>query len=738
MSDLIRRAQSLIQQGRLDEAERLCLDTRAQHPGMAAAWYLPAMLAHRRGDHDEAADQMAHALQIEPGNPEYQAHASEVFRRAGRLEPAVDAARAAVRLAPDHPAPRNNLGLALQDRGELEAARAAFLEALELRSDYARAHHNLGGVLRQLDRLDDAEACFRRALHAQPDYAPACNALGVVLKARYRHAEAVECLRRALKLRPRYAQAHLNLGNTLAEQDQPEAAERHLRAALEIDPDYVQAWHDLGALMERNRDGARSVEAYHRAAALAPEDVSMISALENARRHICDWSGRPDQLDRLLAATDRLLAEGEASPIWPLSSCRFPTSGTQRRAIAEQHARQVARQAAPDGVPSRPAPRRDTGERLRVGFLSHELLHNVVGHLMQGLFERFDRDRLEIVALDYSKDDGSAIRRRIVDHCERFLPLRDLSPSAAADRIAESGIHVLVDINPYMPGGRPHIAALHPAPVQVSYMYPATTGADFIDYFLTDRVATPPGHEAHFRERLVYLPHCYLPTGGGQPIADPGPDRAACGLPDASVVFCSFNSCDKIEPDLYDVWMRILGRVPGSVLWQRADDPAARENLRREADRRHVATERLVFADRVGSMPDHLARHRCADLFLDTLTHGGHGTAVDALWAGLPLLTCPRDTFTSRVAASLLRALGFDELIVDDLDAYEERAVDLATSQDGLANLRAKLARQRTASPLFDTDRFVRNLERAFLTMWEIHESGADPATFSVWEPGQD
>ena len=737
MHDPMAQAQSLFRAGDLTAAEQICYRIYQAEPEHAGECYLLAMIAHHRSSPQAAVDHMRRAVQLEPANAEYQAHASEIFRRAARSDDAVAAGRAAVRLAPTMPGPHNNLGLALQDSGDLAAAEACFRRAIETNAQYVRAHHNLGIVLRLQDRFEEAAQALADALHFKPDYPQALNALGVIRRLQHRHSEGVECLRRALSLRPDYPSALLNLANALSETGNNDEAHERLRNALRLKPDYAEALHDLGALHERSRRRAAAVDAYEQALRLKPDSIEYLAALENARRHVCDWRGRPQNIERLLNAVDERTGRGEASPLWPLASLRFPTTAAQRLAIATQHARRVAKQvglrrqsATLDTVTCDlppPAP-------MRIGFLSHEFGYNVVGHLTAGLYGRFDRKRFQIIALDYSKDDGSALRRQILNDCDGVVDLRGLTPLQCAQRIRAESIHVLLDINSYMPGGLPQIAALRPAPIQVAHMYPATTGAEHIDYFLTDRIATPEGHERCFSEKLVYLPNAYLPANGDQQIDQNTPSRLECRLPDGGFVYCSFNNSDKIEPRVFDVWMRILKRVPRSVLWQREDEPAAADNLRRAADARGVEPGRLIFAPKLSSTAKHLARHRCADLFLDTLTHGAHGTAVDALWAGLPLLTCPGETFTSRVAASALAAAGLSELIVESLDEYEELAVELAERADKRRALRGKLASDRTTCALFDTDRYVRNLERAFLAMWQVQNAGGTPKSFSVLE----
>ncbi len=733
MAQRLIEAEQLYRHGRLAAAQRILEEIVAADANVSRAFYLLGLVAYKAGEFPEASRQMAEAVRLEPENPEYLTHAAEVFRRAGEITLAIDVANRAVQQWPDHPAPHNNLGLALKDDDQLAAAESCFRRAISIDPNYARAHLNLGNVLHVADRLVEAQASFALALQLRPDYPEALNSAGQLCKERGKPRTAVQLLQRAITLRPGYAKALLNLANALADLRQMEEAERILTGLTKSKPDYVEAFHDLGALYEKNKRIAEAVGAYQRVLELQPESLSALAALENAKRNICDWSGWPNNLQRLIEGTRECLAEGKPSPIWPLVSCRFPTTSQDRYEIARRHARRVTTHVGPVCLAD-PAKYRqqDSADRLRIGFLSHEFRYHVVSHLMGGLFKRFDRTKFQVFAFDYSQDDGSAMRKRTMEDADQFITVAAGTDRQRAERIAEHGIHILLDINSYMPGGRPEIAAHRPAPIQVVHMYPATTGAPHIDYFITDPIVSPPGHEQFFTEELIYLDCCYLPTDSDQPIDPVTPTRAECGLPDDAFVFCSFNKSDKIEPHLFDLWMRILSRVPGSVLWLRNDGSTAADNLRHEATNRGLDADRLVFAREVPGLPQHLARQHNADLFLDTLTHGAHGTAVDALWAGLPLLTLAGETFTSRVAASLLTDAGFPELIVDGLEEYEQLAVELANAPERLRTIRRRLEELRERGELFCTDRYTRNLERGLLAAWERFQNGQPPGPIRV------
>ena len=736
MVDRLNEAEQLYRQGRLAEAQRSCDGLLAVDPDNARAWYLAGIIAHKLGNSTVAADRMKEAVRLAPTNPECLTHASEVFRRAGRLDEAVAAARAAVQQWPEHPAPQNNLGLALKDADQPEEAEACFRKALAIDASYFRAYLNLGNLLHSLDRSTEAYRQFEQALRIRPDYPEALNSAGQLSKELGRSQAAVQLLQRALQLRPGYPKAQLNLANALADLKQVDESERMLVGLTKSHPDYVEAFHDLGALYERQKKVPDAVTAYRRVLELQPDSPQALAALENAKRNICDWSDWPDSVERLIQASQACLAAGKPSPFLPLVSCRFPTTSEHRFKIACHHAARVTRRVGGVSLADDPNCRARAVEptRIRLAFLSHEFRYHVVSHLMLGLFRRFSREQFEVFAFDYSPDDSSEMRQTIINDVDQFIRIPSGTDRSRAERIFKEAIHILVDVNSYMPGGRPGIAGHRPAPIQISHMYPATTGASHIDYFITDPFVSPAGDENYFTEKLIYLPCCYLPTDSDQVIATDTPSRAECGLPEHGIVFCSFNKSDKIEPHLFDVWMRILDQTPSSVLWLRNDGPAAAENLRREAAARCIDPDRLVFAQEVPGIPEHLARQRNADLFLDTWTHGAHGTAVDALWAGLPLLTCPGRTFTSRVAASLLTAVGLTELIVEDLEEYESLAVKLAADSARLAALRQSLEQKRQQGELLSTDRYTRNLERGFLAVWEKHRSGAPPGPVVIDE----
>jgi predicted O-linked N-acetylglucosamine transferase (SPINDLY family) len=586
---------------------------------------------------------------------------------------------------PEIPYQRGNARMAL---GQPLAAIADYTLALKCRPDYVDGHYNRALALQQLGRYEEALAGYERVLETKPTDAEALNNRGNVLHELKRYAEALASYEGALSVRPDYVDALYNRAVTLMFLIRPADAVAAYRQLLRVAPDYEYA---KGRLLQ----------------------VSMIS---------CDWS----RFNELVEAIERDIAAGKPC-IEPFAYLAVAASAQSQRRCAEIYGKKF--DTSP--LPSLPMPRRANG-KIRVGYVAGEFRHHATGFLMVELFELHDRNRFELFAFDKGGDDGSTVRQRINRAIDEIIDIRGMDDQAAAAAIRARDIDLLVDLNGFVGVAQPGLFALHPAPVVINFLgSPGTMGMPCYDYIIADRVVIPPQHEAHYSEKVVCLPDSYQVNDSKRRLAEHTPGRGECGLPEAAFVFCCFNNNYKITPPVFDIWMRLLAKIDGSVLWLLEDNPDASFNLRREAVARGVLAARLVFAPRM-EIERHLARHRLADLFLDTLPCNAHTTASDALWAGLPLLTCLGPAFPGRVAASVLTAAGLPELITHDLAGYEARAIELATSPAMLAELRDRLERNRTTCALFDTVRYCRHLEAAYTMIWERHLRGEAPRAFTV------
>jgi protein O-GlcNAc transferase len=583
--------------------------------------------------------------------------------------------------------------------------------------------HRLGYCHFVLGNLGDAESVLRREVELHPDLVNAHNLLGIVLIRQSRREEALSVFRRALVVDPQSAEANNNLGNTLAELGRDEEAIPFLEKVVGLKPGLADARYNLGIAFHNLKQHDKAIAGFRDALDLAPGLTYALGNLIRNETAICRWT---DLDQHVSALRERIVRRTTVED--PFTVVAVSDSLKEQRDCAEAYLK--------DRLPASPRPlwegTRYRHEKIRLAYLSSDFHQHATAFLIAGLLERHDRSKFEVFAISFGPDDGSDMRRRLIDGVDRFIDVRSLDDAQAAQLVRGLEVDIAIDLKGHTHGARPGILAHRPAPVQVSYLgFPGTTGADFIDYVIADRVVLPEEHQPFYSEKVLYLPDTYQVNDAGRRIPDATPTRVGAGLPRQGFVFCCFNNSFKITPQLFDIWMHLLGGIPGSVLWLLEDNHRATQNLRNEAQARGVAPERLVFAPRIPP-GEHLARHRLADLFLDTLPYNAHTTASDALWTGLPVLTCTGSAFAGRVATSLLRAIGLPELVTGDLPAYEALALRLAKDASLLETLRARLASNRLTHPLFDTDRFRRHIESAYTTIWETSQRGEQPRGFAV------
>jgi len=489
-----------------------------------------------------------------------------------------------------------------------------------------------------------------------------------------------------------------------------------------LDPDALRGRAQCLFIVGRLEESAA---AYDRVIADAPHLDFMTGERLHVKLHSCDWRGYEQERTDIAARVRR----GERADVPGCFMCHSESPADQLAC-----ARTFASLCAVEERTRRQAARFST-DRIRIAYLSADFCTHATTHLAAGLFESHDRARFETYAFSFGPSDGSPMRARVEAAFEHFIDVCGWRDEDIAARVADLGIDIAVDVKGHTLGGRPRIFALRPAPVQVSFLaYPGTMGADFIDYIVADRVVIPEADAAHYDEAVIYLPDSYQVNDASRPTGR-RPSRPELGLPDAAFVFCSLNSVHKITPSVFDTWMRILYVVPDSILWLLGGNPAAERNLRAEAGRRGIDARRLIFAPRV-SPADHCARIALADLFLDTVVYNSHTTASDALWAGVPLITVAGRTFASRVATSLLHAVGLPQLSVSSLADYERIAVQLATHADELTALRQHLAEAHGRSSLFNPALYARRLEAAYQEIWRISRRGEKPRSVTIGADG--
>ncbi len=628
-----------------------------------------------------------------------------------------------LRLDPNQFEPLYALGVLHYQSAHYAEAERLLADALRLKPGAAEAHYFRGCTLQRLNRNEDAILAFDQALANRSAFIDALMARGVARISLNRYEDALADFDAILAAEPQNAGAWTNRGCTLQGMNRNEDALASFEKASALKPDLIEALISGGSVLAALKRFGEAAERYERVLSLNPDLPYVFGNLVLFRQQACDWQHL--DRDRTRIAADVKAGKPVIQPFINLTLSASMADQLQcaRTSIAYQWPKQS--RALWRGE-------RYAHDKIRVAYISADFRDHAVARLVAGLFEHHDKMRFETTAVSLVPDDGSAMRKRLRGAFDRFIDADRKSDEQVAMLLREMETDIAVDLMGFTSGCRPGILSFRPAPVQVNFLgYPGTMAASYMDYIVADRIVIPDEHRAFYSEKIVTLPDAYQCNDRRREIAEAIPTRAELGLPERAFVFCCFNNSNKITPELFSLWMRLLRQMDGSVLWLLEDNEAATGNLRREASARGIAAERLVFAPRV-KPAQHLARHRAADLFLDTLPYGAHTTASDALWTGLPVLTCQGSTFAGRVGASLLHAAGLPELITDSLDAYEALALRLARDPNALRALKETLARSRDACALFDTARFTRHFEVALTTMREHQRDGKVPAPFAV------
>jgi protein O-GlcNAc transferase len=588
-------------------------------------------------------------------------------------------------------------------------------------ADSAERHYELGRSLILTGDLRGGWVHLQRAMALRPGFALPRVLWGQLLLQRGQAADALESFTRAAEADPQCAEAHISLGTTLVLAGAARRAVPSYDAAIAVAPGEFRA-HLLRGWALRQCDRLdEAVASLETALRLRPDVPQSLSEALFCYAWICDWDG----VERMSQALRRI--PGALQSVEPSTLIAFSDDPLEQLVAARTQAARIAGNSRP-----LPPPRRYDHGRIRIAYVSRDFFAHATSFLMAELFELHDRSQFAILGVSFIKDDGSGVRRRIAQACDEFVTLQDEPDHEIARWLREREVDIAVDLKGLTGFARPGIFALRPAPIQVSYLgHPGSLGASFIDYLIADEFLIPPASQAFYAEKIAYLPDSYQVNDRKRGVSPQLPTRAEAGLPANGVVFCCFNNNWKITAPVFDVWMRLLTVVEGSVLWLLADNRWAVENLRRAAQARGVAPDRLIFAERLPN-DEHLARHGLADLFLDTLPCNAHTTASDALWSGVPIVTCAGRSFPARVAGSLLQAVGLTDLVTNSLEEYEALALALARDRQRLASLHAQLSHERLRLPLFDTPRFCGHLEQAYRHMWRTHREGRPASTFHV------
>jgi protein O-GlcNAc transferase len=716
----LQKAFLLHQAGNLSEAASLYQEIISRDPQNSnAAHYLGVVEASFR-NFEQAKSLMARSLAIQPSNIQFIENYASLLFQLGDYNSALQACRKGLQLSHANVPLLYVCAISLFKLRRFEDSISQLNELLSIQPNHIAALNERGSALGELKRYDAALASVEEALARQPNYAEAYLNKGNLFSITIRFDEAIAAFDKALALKPELAEAWLGRGNTLRELKRYDEAFAAFDKALALKPDLEGAWLGRANVFFDVERYDEAIAAYDKALVLEPDLKGAEGARLHSKMSICDWKNFETDYSKLALSIKNQKAN--TNPFFFLGVSSSPEDQLQcaRLWVAAKYPA-VQKQIWQGDIYKH--------EKIRIAYVSPDLRQHAVSYLTAGMFECHDKSKFEVTAISLGPDDSSEIRQRLRNTFAQFIDATALSDDAVASRIRNAEIDVLVDLAGFTLGARCGIFARRPAPVQVSYLgWSSTMGASYIDYIIADSNVIPQSQQKNYSEKIAFLPGSYMPHDDLQrAISTKSFDRAEFGLPEGAFVFCCFNNAFKLNPRTFEVWMAILKKVDGSVLWLSEINATAVGNLRNEAVRAGIDPARLIFAKRLSSSAEHLARHRLADLFLDTLPYNAHTTASDALWTGLPVLTQIGEAFAGRVAASLLNALGLPELITSTQHEYAELAIELATNSERLATVQKKLWQNRLTTGLFDTRLFTRHIEAAYIAMYERYQAGLHP-----------
>jgi predicted O-linked N-acetylglucosamine transferase (SPINDLY family) len=690
----------------------------SQPQSQVAALFKQGLELHQQGQLAQARQIYEQVLAKQPSHFDALHLSGVIAAQSKNPALAVELIGKAIEINPKNAAAYSNRGLALNELKRYEEALASYDRAIAIKPDYADAYSNRGNALKELKRLEEALASYDKAIAIKPFYADAYSNRGLALNELKRYEEALASYDKAIAIKPDFAEAYSNRGIALKELKRYEEALASYDKAIAIKPDYADAYSNRGITLNELKRYEEALASYDKAIAIKPDYEYLLGNQLHTKMEICDWQNFETDVQSLSLKIN----EGKkSSPSFPVLAL-IDSPSIQRKSseiwINDKHSFNPSL-----GL----IPQYERKNKIRIGYYSADFHNHATAYLMAELFERHNKNNFELFGFSFGPITKDEMQQRLSKAFDHFIDVRLKSDKDIALMSREMGIDIAVDLKGFTKDQRVGIFSYRAAPIQINYIgYPGTMATGYIDYIIADPTLITIDSQQHYLEKVVYLPYSYQVNDRQRVIADQIFTKEELGLPNDGFVFCCFNNNYKITPDTFNGWMRILKAVEGSALWLLEDNATAGINLRKEAQNRGIDPNRLVFAKRM-KLPEHLARHRVADLFIDTLPCNAHTTASDALWSGLPVLTCMGESFASRVAASVLNAIELPELITTTQEQYEAKAIELATNPAKLRAIKDKLERNRLTTALFDTPRFTKHIEAAYTQMYERYQTDLPP-----------
>jgi predicted O-linked N-acetylglucosamine transferase (SPINDLY family) len=702
-----------IQSNKLDDAERLLNQILRLQPKHADALCFLSVVAAKKYDFKNALKLINASISSASRNPVAYNNQGNILKELGRYSDALMSYEKAIALAPNYEEAHNNKGNTLQDLGKYQDAVVCYDKALSLSPGYAEALCNKGNALQKLGLLKAALSCYDAAIAIRPNYAEAWAYKGLIFGKLKRFEEASSCYNSAVTIDPHNSEAWNLIGMLFCDYSLYKQAVEYFEKAIDVNASYASAWSNKGLALSELGSYGESLAAYQRVMDMNVEHECILGHLVHAKLQTACWEGLDEDVEELGRRVN--VFKKATTPFNYLSAIDSPRGALN-----------AAKVWVDDKHPKKnylPPLKKSNHPKIRVGYFSPDFKSHPVSLLTAELFELHDRNKFEIFAFSLKKaPDGDQMRARLIDVFDHFLDVQDKSDLEIVDLVRNLEIDIAIDLAGHTQYGPTEIFSHRVAPIQINYLgYPGTSGAQYMDYIIADQIVVPEMNQQFFTEKIAYLPNTYMVDDSKRQPSSRVFTRTELGLPEIGFIFCCFNNSYKFNKKTLQSWARIISSVPGSVIWISGGNELFKNNIVTEFKRHGVDEARIIFAKRVDSMADHLARLSSADLFLDTLPFNAHTTAIDALKAGLPLLACTGEAFAGRVSSSLLNAIGLPELIVKTMAEYENVAIELATHPDRLVDLKLKLQKNRATTPLFNTKLFVDNLESAYDKMYSAY-----------------
>jgi protein O-GlcNAc transferase len=670
------------------------------------------------GEINSALEHLEAAVRIMPEFAEAHCNLGNVLKELNQLDKAIECYKNAVAIKPDLADGYFNIGLMLQDQKKFDSAVKNYEMAISINPNYADAHLNLGNVLQDLGQLDESVESYQKTLVIKKDSIEAHFELGLTFMQLGKFDAAIESYKKALSINPDYDMGHNSLGNALHKIGQLEKARKSYEKALSINPGYAEVYFNLGNLMLDLNNLDEAALNYNYALNLKPGIDCNFGNLFHTKMHLCSWGDFSRNLKELVKKINH-----NEKTISPFSLSALVDDAK----IQLKNAEIFAKEKFQKNIALSKINKYSNCTKIRIGYFSADFREHPVSTLTAELYELHDRNQFEIYAFSFGPDTLDELNLRIKSGVDNFYDVHMMSHKDIVLLSRSLKIDIAIDLGGFTANNRLEIFAMSAAPIQINYLaYPGTMGANFHDYIVADETLIPEDQKSNYSENIIYLPNCYMPQDRTRQISDKSITRQEYNLPEDSFVFCCFNNSFKITPKEFDIWMRLLSKIDGSVLWLLKANKSSEVNLKTEAKKRGIEPNRLIFADKM-PVEEHLARQKLADLFLDTFNFNAHTTASDALWVGLPVLTKIGKGFAARVASSLLTSLEVPELITTSEKEYEALALSLAMNPEKLSLIKKKLADKRTSAPLFDTETYTKNLEKAYTQVYERYTQGLSP-----------